>query len=245
MTAPARVLVVDDEPSIVRAVSATLRAHGYEAVAAANGGAALQAVELQQPDCVVLDLGLPDVHGLEVLRRLRTWTELPVVVLTAIDGERDKVTAFRLGADDYVTKPFGKAELLARIEVAIRHGRHAQHARAARAPVIEAGDIRIDLDACQVTRGGQPVHLTRIEYKLLEVLASNAGRLCPHRFLLERVWGPGYEEASQYLRVHLPNLRKKIDDPAAPRLILTEPGMGYRFVLPPPAAGTQPPGPRR
>ncbi len=223
-----RVLVVDDEPPIVRAVAANLRARGFEALTAANGNTALQAVELRQPDCVVLDLGLPDVPGIEVLRRLRTWTTVPVVVLTAAESEHDKLSAFAQGADDYVTKPFSMAELMARVQVAIRHG---QHAAADRSPVIEAADVRLDLGARQVTRAGRPVRLTRIEYKLLEVLATNAGRLCTHRFLLERVWGTGYEEESQYLRVYIANLRKKLDDPAAPHLILTEPGLGYRLVL--------------
>ncbi len=226
-----RVLVVDDEPPIVRAVAANLRARGYQAQTAASGSAALAAVELEQPDCVVLDLGLPDVHGLEVLRRLRGWTSVPVVVLTAADGDHDKVQAFQLGADDYVTKPFSMVELIARVQVAIRHG---QHARANRSPVIDAGEVRIDLDARRVTRGGAPVRLTRTEYRLLEVLATNAGRLCTHRFLLERVWGPGYERESQYLRVYMANLRKKLDDPSAPHLLLTEPGLGYRLVLPDP-----------
>ena len=200
-----RVLVVDDEPAIVRAV------------------------EAHQPDCVVLDLGIPGVHGIEVLRRLRTWTGVPVVVLTAAGSERDKVTALDLGADDYVTKPFGMAELLARVRVALRHGRAAT---AGRPPRIEVGDVVIDLDAGLVTRAGRKVHLTRTEYRLLEVLATNAGRLCTHRFLLERVWGPGYQDESQYLRVYVASLRKKLDSPADPQLLLTEPGMGYRLAAP-------------
>jgi two-component system KDP operon response regulator KdpE len=224
-----RVLVVDDEPPIVRAVAANLRARGYQAQTASSGAAALSAVELEQPDCVVLDLGLPDLHGLEVLRRLRSWTAVPVVVLTAADSEHDKVKAFQLGADDYVTKPFSMVELMARVQVAIRHGQHAMSASSS--PLIDAGEVRIDLDAGQVTRNGQPLRLTRTEYRLLEVLATNAGRLCSHRFLLEQVWGTGYEEESQYLRVYIANLRKKLDDPAAPHLILTEPGLGYRLVL--------------
>ena len=199
-----RVLVVDDEPPIVRAVAANLRVRGFEVLTAASGEAALAAVETHQPDCVVLDLGLPGVDGLEVLRRLRTWTQVPVVVLTAIDGERDKVAAFDLGAD------------------------------ADRPRVVTAGEVVIDLDAKLVTRNGTPVRLTPIEYRLLETLAVNAGRLCTHRFLLEQVWGPGYGEQSQYLRVYMANLRKKLDDPAAPQLLLTEPGMGYRFVIPGP-----------
>jgi two-component system, OmpR family, KDP operon response regulator KdpE len=224
-----RVLVVDDEPPIVRAVAANLRVRGFEVVTAASGETALAAVETHQPDCVVLDLGLPGLDGLEVLRRLRTWTQVPVVVLTAIDGERDKVAALDQGADDYVTKPFGVAELMARIRVALRHARGTDTDRPR---VVTAGEVAIDLDAKLVTRNGTPVRLTPIEYRLLETLAVNAGRLCTHRFLLERVWGPGYGEQSQYLRVYMANLRKKLDDPAAPQLLLTEPGMGYRFVLP-------------
>ena len=226
-----RVLVVDDEPPIVRAVAANLRVRGYEVLTAASGDAALAAVEAHQPDCIVLDLGLPGVGGLEVLRRLRTWTEVPVVVLTAIDSERDKVIALDLGADDYVTKPFGVAELMARIRVALRHARGAS---ADRPRVVQAGDLSIDLDAKLVTRDSTPVRLTPIEYRLLETLATNAGRLCTHRFLLERVWGPGYGDESHYLRVYMANLRKKLDDPSAPQVLLTEPGMGYRFVVPEP-----------
>ena len=215
----------------MRAVAANLRARGFEVLTAANGETALTAAETHQPDCVVLDLGLPGIDGLEVLRRLRTWTQVPVVVLTAVDGERDKVAALDLGADDYVTKPFGVAELMARIRVALRHARPAgaDHPR-----VVEAGDVAIDLDAKLVTRDGTPVRLTPTEYRLVETLATNAGRLCTHRFLLERVWGPGYGDESQYLRVYMANLRKKLDDPAAPQLLLTEPGMGYRFVVPEP-----------
>jgi two-component system KDP operon response regulator KdpE len=224
-----RVLVVDDEPPIARTVTANLRARGHEAITVGSGTAGLTAVETLQPDCVVLDLGLPGLHGLEVLRRLRTWSTVPVVVLTATDAERDKVAAFELGADDYVTKPFGMAELLARIKVALRHGEQAR-GTLARPHLVEAGDVRVDLDAKLVTRGGEPVHLTRTEYGLVEVLAANAGRLCTHRFLLERVWGLGYERESQYLRVYMANLRRKLDDPSAPSIIVTEPGMGYRFV---------------
>ena len=178
--------MVDDEPPIVRAVAANLRVRGFEVLTASTGEAALAAVETHQPDCVVLDLGLPGIDGLEVLR-LRTWTQVPVVVLTAVDSERDKVTALDLGADDYVTKPFGVAELMARIRVALRHARAAG---ADRPRVITAADVTIDLDAKLVTRDGTAVRLTPTEYRLLETLATNAGRLCTHRFLLERVWGP-------------------------------------------------------
>jgi two-component system KDP operon response regulator KdpE len=220
-----RILVVDDEPPIVRMVSANLRVRGHEVLTAATGAAALDSAEVHQPDVIVLDLGLPDLDGLEVLRRLRAWSPVPVIVLTARDDERDKVTALDLGADDYVTKPFGIGELLARIRVALRHARGPERPR-----VVEAGQVRIDLAGQSVTRGGAPVHLTRLEYQLLEALATNAGRICTHRYLLERVWGPGYGEESQYLRVYVANLRRKLDEPSAPSLILTEPGMGYRFV---------------
>jgi two-component system KDP operon response regulator KdpE len=229
-----KVLVVDDEPPIARTVAANLRARGHEAITVGSGEAALTAVETLDPDCVVLDLGLPALPGLEVLRRLRTWTPVPVVVLTAMDAERDKLAAFELGADDYVTKPFGMAELIARVRVALRHREQAKGEQP-RAHVVEAGDVRIDLDAKLVAKEGAPVHLTRTEYSLLEVLAVNAGRLCTHRFLLERVWGPGYEGESQYLRVYMANLRRKLDDPSAPSVIVTEPGMGYRFVANEPA----------
>jgi two-component system KDP operon response regulator KdpE len=235
-----RVLVVDDEPAIVRTVGANLRARGYEVLTAVSGTAALRAAELHGPDCVVLDLGLPEVHGLEVLRRLRGWTNVPVVVLTAADGEHDKLAAFDLGADDYVTKPFGMAELLARIRVALRHGEQARSG--AQPQVVLAGDVRVDLAAGQVTRAGRPVRLTRTEHKLLQTLAANAGRLCTHRFLLERVWGPAYGEQTQYLRVYIANLRKKLDDPTDPQLLLTEPGVGYRLVAPEPVPeGSAPP----
>jgi two-component system, OmpR family, KDP operon response regulator KdpE len=219
-----RVLVVDDEPPIVRMVAANLRMRGYEVVTASTGETALAAAEATPPDVVILDLGLPGIGGLEVLARLRSWSEVPVIVLTAADDERRMVAVLDAGADDYVTKPFGIGELLARVRVALRHGRGPD-----RPQVIEAGEVRIDLAGSTVTRSGEPVHLTRLEYRLLEALAVNAGRICTHRYLLERVWGPGYGDASQYLRVYVANLRRKLDDPAAPRLILTEPGMGYRL----------------
>jgi two-component system, OmpR family, KDP operon response regulator KdpE len=224
-----RVLVVDDEPSILRVVAANLRAHGYEALTAASGTAALTAVETQQPDCIVLDLGLPDIGGLEVLGRLRTWTTTPVVILTAVDDERGKATAFDLGADDYVTKPFAMTDLLARIRGALRRG---QSQSLDRPRSIEVGPVCIDLDAGLVTRWGHPVRLTRTEYRLLEILATSGGRLCTSRFLSERLWGPGSEQKGRSLRDHVASLRRKLDDPSVPELLVTEPGMGYRFVVP-------------
>ena len=224
-----RVLVIDDEPSILRVVAANLRARGYEALTAASGASALMVAETQQPDCIVLDLGLPDVGGLEVLRRLRTWATTPVVILTARDDERDRATALELGADDYVIKPFAMTELLARVRGALRHGGPQSPDRPRR---IEVGPVRIDLDAGLVTRWGRPVRLTRTEYRLLELLATSGGRLCTTRFLSERLWGPGSEQKGRSLRDHVASLRRKLDDPSVPELLVTEPGVGYRFVVP-------------
>jgi two-component system, OmpR family, KDP operon response regulator KdpE len=224
-----RVLVVDDEASILRVVAANLRAHGYEALTAASGRAALTLIETNQPDCIVLDLGLPDVAGLEVLRRLRTRATTPVVILTAHDDQPDKTTALDLGADDYVTKPFAMTELLARVRGALRHGRSQSLDRPRS---IEVGPVCIDLDAGLVTRWGQPVRLTRTEHRLLEILATSGGRLCTSRFLSERLWGPGSEHKGRSLRDQVASLRRKLDDPSVPELLVTEPGMGYRFVVP-------------
>jgi len=225
----ARVLVVDDDPSIVRVVAANLRARGYEALTATSGEAALMVIETQQPDCIVLDLGLPGVGGLEVLRRLRVWATTPVVILTAVDDERDKATALDLGADDYVTKPFAMAELVARVRGALRHG---QSQSLNRPRSIAVGAVCIDLDAGVVTRWGQPVRLTRTEYRLLEILATNGGGLCTNRFLSDRLWGSGSEQRGRYVRDHVASLRRKLDDPSVPELLVTEPGLGYRFVVP-------------
>jgi two-component system, OmpR family, KDP operon response regulator KdpE len=224
-----RVLVVDDEPSILRVVAANLRARGYEALTAASGNAALTAIETQQPDCIVLDLGLPDVGGLEVLRRLRAWTTTPVVILTAVDDQHRKATALDLGADDYITKPFTMTDLLARIRGALQYGQSQSLDRPRR---IEVGPVCIDLDAGLVTRWGQPVQLTRTEYRLLELLATSGGRLCTSRFLSERLWGPGSEYKGRSLRDLVASLRRKLDDPSVPELVVTEPGIGYRFVVP-------------
>jgi two-component system, OmpR family, KDP operon response regulator KdpE len=224
-----RILVVDDEPSILRVVAANLRARGYEALTAATGEDALTVIEAQQPDCIVLDLGLPDVGGLEVLARLRSWTTMPVVILTAVDDEHRRATALDLGANDYITKPFTMTDLLARVRGALRHGQPQSPDRPRR---IEVGPVCIDLDAGLVTRWGQPVRLTRTEYRLLEILATSGGRLCTSRFLSERLWGPESEYEGRSLRDHVASLRRKLDDPSVPELVVTEPGMGYRFVAP-------------
>jgi two-component system, OmpR family, KDP operon response regulator KdpE len=224
-----RILVVDDEPAILRVVAANLRARGYEALTAATGEDALTVIEAQQPDCIVLDLGLPDVGGLEVLARLRGWTTMPVVILTAVDDEHRRATALDLGADDYITKPFTITDLMARVRGALQHSRSQSPDRPRG---IEVGPVCIDLDAGLVTRWGQPVRLTRTEYRLLEILATNEGRLCTSRFLSERLWGAGSEQKGRYLRDHMASLRRKLDDPSVPELLVTEPGMGYRFVVP-------------
>ena len=224
-----RVLVVDDEPSILRVVTANLRARGYEALTAASGNDALTVAETQQPDCIVLDLGLPDLSGLEVLRRLRASTTAPVVILTAVDDDHRRATAFDLGADDYVTKPFTMTDLLARVRGALRHGL-SQRLDGPR--TIAVGPVCIDLAAGLVTRWGQPVRLTPTEYRLLEILATSGGQLCTSRSLSERLWGPESEQKGQLLRGHVASLRRKLDDPSVPELLVTEPGMGYRFVVP-------------
>jgi two-component system KDP operon response regulator KdpE len=221
-----RVLVVDDEPQIRRALRAGLRVNGYEVEVEADGEAALDRLALSPPDVVILDLGLPRMDGLEVLDQLRQWSSVPVIVLSARNDERDKVAALDRGADDYLTKPFGMDELLARIRVALRHaaGRRREDA------VLEFGGLRIDQPAHLVTVGGREVHLTPTEFELLRELAVNAGRVLTHHMLLTRVWGPASADSTNYLRVYINQLRQKIEpDPAHPRYILTEPGIGYRF----------------
>lgn len=220
-----RILLVDDDPTLRKTLSIGLRAEGHEVLVAADGRSALQAASEDEPDLVVLDLGLPDLSGVEVLRRLRGWSRLPVVVLSARDGSSDKVQALDLGADDYVTKPFSADELLARIRAAARRA-------GSDLPVVEAGSLTIDVPARQVTRDGSVVRLTPTEWGLLEVLVRHPGRLVSQRDLLHEVWGPSYERETNYLRVYVAALRKKLEeDPAEPQHLLTEPGMGYRFVV--------------
>ena len=226
MTHGARILVVDDEPQILRSLRTTLASHGYDVQTAATGEEALAAVDGRLPDLVVLDLVLPGLSGLEVCRRLRARASLPILVLSARGDERDKVAALDLGADDYLTKPFGVNELLARIRAALRRAVGARGPSA----VVEAGALRVDFDRRQVTLDGAEVRLTPTEFDLLKVLVANAGRVLTHGYLLRTVWGPEYEGESQLLRVFIGQLRRKVErNPSRPQHILTDPGVGYRF----------------
>jgi two-component system, OmpR family, KDP operon response regulator KdpE len=222
-----RVLVVDDEPGLRRALAINLRARGYEVTVAADGAAALAAASQKPPDAVVLDLGLPDMDGTEVIEGLRGWTQTPIIVLSARAGEPDKVVALDAGADDYVTKPFGMDELLARLRAALR-----RQAPVDESPVVTTPSFTVDLAAKTVRDGdGVAVRLTPTEWQLLEVLVRNRGKLVGHRTLLHEVWGPHYETETNYLRVYIAQLRRKLEpDPSQPRHLMTEPGIGYRFV---------------
>ena len=227
-----KVLVVDDDPKILTFVSAQLRLKGYQVEMAKDGPEALERATLTLPDLVILDLGLPRIDGLTVLSRLRQWSQAPVIILSAHGEEKTKVEALDLGADDYLTKPFGIDELLARMRAALRRAEHPAEATPDQ-PVVAVADIRIDLAARMVTRGGQVVGLTRTEYELLRHLVLNAEKVLTHRDLLQRVWGPDYGEETEYLRTFVKQLRRKLEaDPSRPRYILTQPGVGYRFHIP-------------
>ncbi|HMM40316.1 MAG TPA: response regulator [Thermomicrobiales bacterium] len=227
----ARILVVDDEPQIRRAVRAGLQANGFAVELAPSGDAALDAIALNVPDVVILDLGLPDIDGIEVVRQIREWCAAPIIVLSVREAERDKVAALDAGADDYLTKPFGMDELLARVRVALRHS--ASQLRGE--PVLAFGDLRIDRTSRLVTVRDEEIHLTPTEYDLLCELAANAGRVLTHQMLLTRVWGPASADSTHYLRVYINQLRQKIEaDPRRPRYLTTEPGVGYRFRAEPP-----------
>jgi two-component system KDP operon response regulator KdpE len=226
-------LVVDDEPQILRALRTSLEARDYEVSVAETGEAGLALAAAQVPDLVVLDLGLPDLDGTEVIRGLRAWTDLPVIVLSVRDGQSDKIDALDAGADDYVTKPFDVEELLARMRAALRRANGDQAAGS----VVTFGDLEIDLAKRLVRRGGEMIHLTPTEYALLEALVTNPGKLLTHQWLLRKVWGKSYGAESHYLHVYVRQLRQKLgDDAAMPRFIITEPGVGYRW-SPEPAAG--------
>jgi len=223
----ARILVVDDEAQILRALSTSLQGAGYEVETAATAEEALSRAAMRPPDGVILDLVLPDRNGIEVCRELRSWTDAPVLVLSAVGDEQEKVAALDAGADDYVTKPFGIDELLARLRAALRR------ADAPSEPVVELGDLTVDLERKLVTRAGDRVSLTPTEFELLRLFVRNEGKLLTHPMILREVWGPNYGNESHYLHVYVSQLRRKIEpDPARPRFLLTESGAGYRLVRP-------------
>ena len=226
-----RILCADDEPAILRALSVALRARGYDVLQATTGQMALDLCATEDPAAVILDLGLPDLDGVEVCRRIRSWSDVPIIVLTAEGADQRKVTALDEGADDYVTKPYSTPELLARLRVALRH--RDQVGGSDQAPaVLAVGDLTIDLARHRVEVAGRQVALTPKEFGFLALLARHPARVLTHGAILQEVWGPGYGRETQYLRVYASQLRKKLgDDPAAPRLV-TEPGVGYRLVDP-------------
>lgn len=220
------ILIVDDEPQIRRLLRVTLESAQYRVIDAANGNDGLAQVAQRRPDLVLLDLGLPDGDGLAVLQRLREWSRVPVIILTVRDDERDKVEALDCGADDYVTKPFGAGELLARIRAALRRAASPEEVS-----LFQSRNLQMDLSARLVRKNGVEVRLTPTEYSLLRLLVVHAGKVLTHRFLLTEVWGPKAGEQTQYLRVHIAHLREKIeDDPAQPQWIITEPAVGYRLI---------------
>jgi two-component system KDP operon response regulator KdpE len=225
-----RILVVDDEPQILMAVRRALAARGYEVITAADGGDALAEAEASVPDLVVLDLHMPGIDGMEVCRRLRTWTRVPILILSVREDEAGKVEALDLGADDYLTKPFGVDELLARIRALLRRADGPSEAPR----TFEAGGVTVDLGAHRVLRDGRDVHLTRTEWNLLEALSGHPGKLLTHRWLLARVWGPGYGDDVEVLRVFVSQLRRKLEpDQREPVFVITEPGVGYRWAAEP------------
>ena len=238
-----RVLVIDDEPSILRALRINLTARNYEVSTASDGASGLAAVSRERPDVLILDLGLPDMDGTDVIHGVRGWTSTPIIVLSVWGQEHQKVAALDAGADDYVTKPFGMDELLARLRAAVRRASPAPDE-----PVVTTPDFTVDLAAKRVRRDyGGDIRLTPTEWQLLEILVRNRGRLVTQRQLLQEVWGPAYESESNYLRVYVAQLRRKLEpEPSRPRYLLTEPGMGYRFqALPGGRRGGRPPSASR
>ena len=220
-----RVLVVDDEPQIVRGLRVVLRNAGFEVDSAGTKEEALDALSHRPPDAVLLDLVLPDGSGVDVCKQVREWSHVPIVVVSAVGDEREKVRALDAGADDYVTKPFGSEELTARLRAVLRRVSDTNGE-----PAIEIGDLVVDLADRRVRRGNENIHLTPIEFDLLRVLAQNRGRLVTHRQLLQEVWGPAYGEETHYLRVHVAHIRAKLElDPSRPQYVITEPGVGYRL----------------
>ena len=225
MSARTRVLICDDEAQILRALRVILGDAGFEVIPALTAQEALDAAAVRRPEAAIIDLVLPDGDGVEVCRSIREWSEIPILVLSAVGDEREKVRALEAGADDYVTKPFGPDELVARLRAALR-----RVAPEPEEPVVTVGEVEIDLARRRVTRAGEEVHLTPTEFELLRLLVRNRGRLLTHRTLLKDVWGPGFQDDTQVLRVHIANLRRKIEpEPGKPSLIRTDPGVGYRF----------------
>lgn len=221
-----RIIVIDDEAPIRRFLRASLDPDRYELIDAEDGGSGIRLVATRNPDVVLLDLGLPDMDGVDVAQSIREWSKVPIIILSARGQEHDKVAALDAGADDYLTKPFGVGELLARIRVALRHSSKEMP----QDPVVEAPGLRIDLSTRRVFRDGEEIHLTPNEYKMLAVLARHAGRVVTHKQLLNDVWGPQYAEEAHYIRVYMGQLRHKLEpDPANPRALTTEPGVGYRL----------------
>ncbi len=222
------ILVVEDETPIRRFLKMTLVDHGFDFAEAVNGKEGLMFVASRRPDLLILDLGLPDIDGLAVTRELREWSNVPIIILSARGQEKDKVEALDSGADDYLTKPFGIAELLARIRVALRHGEKSTQGTPD--TVFAFGEITTDLVKRQITRGGEEIHLTPIEYKLLSILIKHAGKVVTHNLLLKETWGAGYQQETHYLRVYMAQLRRKLErDSAHPMHLITEPGIGYRL----------------
>jgi two-component system, OmpR family, KDP operon response regulator KdpE len=221
----ARVLVVDDEPQILRGLRVVLRSAGYDVATAQTKAEALDAVSVRPPDAMLLDLVLPDGSGVDVCQEVRRWSALPIIVLSAVGDEREKVRALDVGADDYITKPFGTEELLARLRAVIRRSSEPLGE-----PAVGVGDLEIDLADRRVRRAGEEIHLTPIEFDLVAALARHRGKLVTHRQLLQEVWGPGHADSTHYLRVHVAHIRAKLEaDPARPRYVLTDPGVGYRL----------------
>jgi len=221
------VVLIEDEPQIRRFLRAALGAQGYRLIESTTGEDGLLQAATRQPDLVIVDLGLPDLDGVEVIRKLREWASMPIIVLSARGQERDKITALDAGADDYVSKPFGVGELLARMRVALRH---SADLREPDEPTFTVGDLKVDLAQRRVFVSGKEVHLTPTEYKLITTLIRHAGKVLTHRQLLKEVWGPPYADQAHYLRVYMAQLRRKLEgNPARPRYLLTEPGVGYRL----------------
>jgi two-component system, OmpR family, KDP operon response regulator KdpE len=222
----ARILIIDDEKQILRMLKVALEGNGYDVAEAASGHDGLNQTAVFHPDLIILDLGLPDMDGIEVIKRLREWTRVPIIILSVREHEDDKIGALDAGADDFVTKPFGMGELLARLRVALRHT-----AKTDDEPILTFGELTMDLARRIVTLRGEEIKLTPTEYEILKYLALQAGRVVTHRQLLRAVWGPNYQEQTHYLRIYIGQLRHKIEiDPSQPAYIITEPGVGYRLI---------------